>query len=74
MNRPRVEVRDGVLHFVFDTAQGNCYAFPCTHEGATEFVLELAAKLEELKRNPELMKTLGAKAVNALVDLFVKKA
>jgi hypothetical protein len=72
MNRPRIEVREGVIHFVFESTTGE-HAFPCTHEGATEFVLELAGKLEDLKHNPDLMKTLGAKAVSALVDLFAKR-
>ncbi len=72
MNRPRIEMRDGVIHFVFESGPFT-HAFPCTHEGATEFVIELAGKLEDLKQNPELMKTLGAKAVSALVDLFAKR-
>lgn len=74
MRRPRVEVENGIMFFVFDLDDdGNGYRFPCTHEGATEFVLELVAKLEALKHNPELIKTLGTKAVSLLVDLFVKK-
>ncbi len=71
MNRPRVEVREGVLYFVFESGPFT-HAFPCTQEGATEFVLELVGKLEELKQNPELMKRLGASAVSMLVDGFLK--
>ena len=73
MTRPRVEVREGVIHFVFESGPFT-HAFPCTHEGATEFVLELAAKLEALKQNPDLMKKLGSSAVGLVVDLFTKKA
>ncbi len=72
MNRPRIEVREGVIHFVFESGPFT-HAFPCTHEGATEFAVELAAKLQDLKQNPELMKKLGAKAVSALVDLLAPK-
>lgn len=74
--RPRVEMLKGVMHFVFDVdVHGSLYthAYPVTVEGATEFVVECAGKLEELKHNPELMKTLGTKAVSVLVDFFVKK-
>lgn len=77
MNRPRVEMHNGALNFIFETDGGNGvtneHAYPVTVEGATEFVIECAGKLEELKHNPELMKMLGTKAVGALVDLFVKK-
>jgi hypothetical protein len=71
MNRPSVEVRDGVLHFVFHTGELE-HAYPLTVEGATEFAAELAGKLQELKGDPELMKKIGTKAVHALVDLFTK--
>lgn len=73
MKRPRVEVREGVIHFVFEYGAGHEHAVPLTQEGATEFVLELASKLEELKKNPELMKKLAGTAANALVDWFTKK-
>ena len=71
MNRPHVEVREGVLYFVFE-AGPFVHEFPCTQEGATEFVLELVGKLEDLKQNPELMKRLGSSAVGMLVDAFFK--
>lgn len=74
MKRPRVEVDGGQLFFVFDVDdRGNIYRVPCSPEGAQDFVLELVSKLEALKQNPELMKSLGTKAVNLLVDLFAKK-
>ncbi len=72
MNRPRIELQDGAVVFIFEVA-GNEFAYPCTVEGATEFALELAAKLNALKDNPELMKKLSTHAVNAVVDWFTKK-